>query len=361
MLTVLFPMCGNNHFGDEAYLYPKPLVEIKGSPIIERVIANFDALSPDRYVFIVNEEDCQRYQLDAVLRLIAGDKAIIIPVQQYTQGALCTALLAIDYLDNGDELIISNSDHILDVDLGLTLAPLRQPSGIDSGVVCFPSVHPKWSYVQIEDGNIIRAAEKHPISRHAIAGVYYYRHAQDFVKAAMRVLEKQAHVDGIYYLSSALNEMVLQNKTLKMVDIPSENYHHFYSPQKVHEYEAILETKNPPLSNQELLAKTKAYVAAFSAKNLDAVAALLADRFVLEDPVVKRIEGKPAALAAISNIFSSCQRLDFSARNIFCSGQTTVIEFALHLDGLLLTGTDIIEWQQGLMVELRAYLDIPKN
>lgn len=361
MLTVLFPMCGPNHFGDEAYLYPKPLVEIKGRPIIERVIDNFAPLSPDRFIFIVNEEDCQRYQLDAVLRLVAGDQAIVIPVQQYTQGALCTALLAIDYLDNDHELIISNSDHLLDVDLGLTLAPLRQPPEIDSGVICFSSVHPKWSYVQLEGDRIIRAAEKHPISRHAVAGVYYYRHARDFVQAAMRTLEKQAHVDGIYYLSSALNEMVLQNKTLKTVSIPTDSYHHFYSPQKVQEYESILENRDAPLSNQQLTAKTKAYITAFAAKNLKAVAELLTDDFVLEDPVVKRIEGKQAALAAINNIFNTCQRLDFSARNIFCSEQTTVIEFALQLDDVLLTGTDIIEWRQGQMAELRAYLDIPKN
>ena len=103
------------------------------------------------------------------------------------------------------------------------------------------------------------------------------------------------------------------------------------------------------------------YIQAFDAKDLDAVAALLCNTFALEDPVVKRIEGKEAALDAIKAIFDSCGTLDFRAKNIYEEGRTTVIEFILTLDETVLTGTDIIEWNDtGLMQELRAYLDIPK-
>lgn len=105
---------------------------------------------------------------------------------------------------------------------------------------------------------------------------------------------------------------------------------------------------------------TRAYVAAFDARDPGRVAALLATDFALEDPVVKRIQGKDAALKAMADIFASCDALSFSARNIFTDGDTTVIEFDLRLDQTHLKGVDIIEWRDGLMVELRAYLDIPK-
>ena len=53
--------------------------------------------------------------------------------------------------------------------------------------------------------------------------------------------------------------------------------------------------------------------------------------------------------------------MDFSAKNIYQDGQTTIIEFILKLDDTVLTGTDIIEWEDNKMKELRAYLDVPKG
>ena len=106
---------------------------------------------------------------------------------------------------------------------------------------------------------------------------------------------------------------------------------------------------------------TQDYVAAFNAKDLAGVAALLHENAALEDPVVQRIEGKAAVLEAVKAIFASCARLEFRARNIFVDGTTSIIEFDLELDATRLKGADIVIWQDGLISELRAYLDIPKS
>jgi ketosteroid isomerase-like protein len=108
-------------------------------------------------------------------------------------------------------------------------------------------------------------------------------------------------------------------------------------------------------------ALTEAYIRAFDARDLDAVGALLTDDFSLQDPVVKRIDGKPAALAMMQAMFAGCQTLSFRARNIYVDGATTLIEFTLDLDSTHLQGVDIIEWQGDRMRALRAYLDIPKG
>jgi len=106
---------------------------------------------------------------------------------------------------------------------------------------------------------------------------------------------------------------------------------------------------------------TKKYIDAFDSKDLDKCAELFTEDFALEDPVVKRIEGKDKVLEAIKGIFDSCKNLSFKAKNIYQDNQTTIIEFVLKLDDITLTGTDIIEWEDNKMKELRAYLDIPKG
>ncbi|EAK0465962.1 nuclear transport factor 2 family protein [Campylobacter upsaliensis] len=105
---------------------------------------------------------------------------------------------------------------------------------------------------------------------------------------------------------------------------------------------------------------TKAYIKAFNDRNLESVGALLDEDFILQDPAVKRIEGKQKALEAIENIFNSCKNLEFKAKNIYKDGQTTFIEFVLKLDEVRLEGVDILEWQGDKIKELRAYLDLPK-
>ena len=106
---------------------------------------------------------------------------------------------------------------------------------------------------------------------------------------------------------------------------------------------------------------TKKYVQAFDNKDLSTLSELFLDTFALEDPVVKRVEGKESVLKMIQGMFESCEKLDFEAKNIYQDNNTTIIEFQLTLDDTVLTGTDIIEWEDDKMKELRAYLDIPKG
>lgn len=106
---------------------------------------------------------------------------------------------------------------------------------------------------------------------------------------------------------------------------------------------------------------TQKYIEYFNNKDLENLSELFLSDFALEDPVVKRIEGKENVLEVIKGIFDSCNTLNFSARNIYQDNQTTIIEFVLKLDDTVLIGTDIIEWQDNKMKELRAYLDIPKG
>ena len=63
-------------------------------------------------------------------------------------------------------------------------------------MVTFRSLHPRYSYMLVDDnGLIVEAAEKRPISRHATAGFYWYRRGADFVQSAQDMIRKDAHVD----------------------------------------------------------------------------------------------------------------------------------------------------------------------
>jgi len=105
-------------------------------------------------------------------------------------------------------------------------------------VITFDSVHPRWSFVSDDDnGNVLEVCEKRVISRNAIAGFYYYDTAKRFFDAAKDVLIKGCSTNGLFYISSTLNEVILNNGVVKHFKIPSSSYHSFYSPAKISEFE----------------------------------------------------------------------------------------------------------------------------
>lgn len=242
MIHILIPLAGKSLFFDSAeYPFPKPLIEIKNKLMIQWVIENFSDIQEEKeFIFVVNKEDCAKFHLDNVLQLLTDNKCKIIRLSGETKGAACSCLMAIEYIDNTDKLIIVNGDQIIERSIKNVLSELDS-SKVDGGVICFESVHPKWSYVRLDENQkIVETAEKRPISKHAIAGFYYFREGKEFVSATMKSIQNDASCNGLYFIAPTLNEMVLNNKSLKIVTILSKDYHSFYSPQKIKEYERVV-------------------------------------------------------------------------------------------------------------------------
>jgi NDP-sugar pyrophosphorylase family protein len=240
-LNIVIPLAGKSiFFNDSEYIYPKPLIEINNKTMIQLVIENLSLIKSDkRFIFILNRQDCTKYHLDDVLSLLTDKKCDIIVLEKETKGAACSVLMAIDKINNGEPLIIANADQLFDIDLNKVLDTFDKNS-VDAGVICFEAVHPRWSFVRLNEKNkIIETAEKRPISKNAIAGFYYFKQGKDFVAAAMGSIRKDANVDGLYYISPTFNELVLSSKNLEIFSIPKEKYHTFYTPQKIKEYEEL--------------------------------------------------------------------------------------------------------------------------
>jgi dTDP-glucose pyrophosphorylase len=238
-MQILVPLATQSpFFKPEDFHFPKPLVEVAGLPMIERVVNSLKGLDRQaRFIFVIRREDAAGFSLDRSLDIIAGGRATIVQLGAETQGSLCSCLMAIDELDLGEPLIISNGDQIVEADLkGIVAGFARQE--LKAGVVTFDSVHPRWSYVRRDaDGRVQQAAEKRVISRHAVAGLYYFDTAATFIDAATACIESGASHDGAYYIAPALNEIILAGGLVGSAEVKPSAYHSFYSPAKIEEYE----------------------------------------------------------------------------------------------------------------------------
>ncbi len=228
----------STQFEQAGHVYPKPLIEVGGAPMIERVIDCYAPLVGDdgQFIFVVRRQDDQRYHLGSVIRLLVPS-AVVIQMPEATGGAACTALLAIDHIGNDTPLVICNGDQIVEADLASAIADFRARQ-LDGGVIAFRAVHPRWSYVRCdESGLVVEASEKRPISQLATAGVYYYRRGLDFVLAAGESIKKDAHVDGAFYVCPTYNELILQGARVGVHEIDRGRYHSLATPPGLVQYE----------------------------------------------------------------------------------------------------------------------------
>jgi dTDP-glucose pyrophosphorylase len=238
-MNLIIPIAsGSNFFKIEEFGYPKPLIEIMGRPMIQHVIENIvKGIEFKKIIFIVRQDDCEKYHLDQTLNLLSPIPPIIVKVRGETQGALCSVLLAIDHIYGDEPLIIANADQIFDGGVADEISRFTSGS-LDAACLAFNSVHPRWSYVRLnQDGNVVEAAEKRPISRNAIAGLYCYKSGIEFVKNSMSSIKNGSSVEGKYFISPVFNEYVLAGKSVGCFLIDNQRYHSFYTPQKIYEYE----------------------------------------------------------------------------------------------------------------------------
>ena len=216
-MNVLIPMAGRgSRFASQGYTFPKPLIEVKGKPMIQVVVENLNIKA--NYTFIVQKEHYEKYSLNYLLPLIAPD-CNIVQVDGITEGAACTTLLAKEFIDNDEPLIMANSDQFVEWDSNETLYAF-QNDGIDGGIITFPATHPKWSYAKLgDDGYVSEVAEKKPISEHATVGIYYWKKGSDYVKYAEQMIDKDIRTNNEFYVCPVFNEAIQDGKKIRIKDI----------------------------------------------------------------------------------------------------------------------------------------------
>ena len=216
-LNVLIPMAGaGSRFAQAGYTFPKPLIEVRGKPMIQLVVENLNIQA--NYIFLVQKEHYDKYNLKYLLNLIAPN-CQIVQVDGVTQGAACTTLLAKEFINNDNPLVMANSDQYVEWNSNNVMYSF-QADEIDGGILTFKATHPKWSYAKLDDnGFVSEVAEKKPISDNATVGIYYWKRGSDYVKYAEQMIEKNIRTNGEFYVCPVFNEAISDNKKIRIKQI----------------------------------------------------------------------------------------------------------------------------------------------
>lgn len=201
-MNVLIPMAGaGSRFAIAGYTLPKPLIEIKGKPMIQVVVENLNISA--KYTYVVRKEHYENHNLYTLLKTITPDCNIIC-VDRLTEGAACTTLLAKEFINTDDELIIANCDQVIEWESDKFVACCRNYDGC---ILTFPETSTKCSYAKVDNAGIVtEVKEKQVISQYATVGIYYWKNGNKYVECAEKMISKNIRTNNEFYVCPVYNE-----------------------------------------------------------------------------------------------------------------------------------------------------------
>lgn len=224
-MNVLIPMAGRGErFSSVGYDVPKPLIEISGKPMIEWALRSLDFdFSEHRFIFVARRYSNQEFndRLDSVLNTLVPNN-ITIKIDYVTEGPTCTCLLAKEYIDNEEPLVISNCDQIM-LWNGKYFLNSCMGSPYDGVVVTYDENTPKNSYAKLSsNGDVIRVAEKEVISNVSLNGIHFWKQGRYFVESANRMIANEERCNGEFYVAPTYNSMISAGKRVGIFHIPKQ-------------------------------------------------------------------------------------------------------------------------------------------
>lgn len=221
-LNIVVPMAGRgSRFSEAGFDLPKPLIPVRGRPMIEVVIENLRPSTPHRFIFICQKEHVVQYGLDRIVKTLSPT-AEVIALDGITEGAACTVMMAERYIDNAAPLMIANCDQYVAASIDDYLEAMRVGE-YDGYIMTMTANHPKWSFVRLDEHKrITEVVEKKVVSDEATVGIYNFARGTDFANAVRTMIAADERVNGEFYVAPAYNPLIAKGARVGYWNIGSD-------------------------------------------------------------------------------------------------------------------------------------------
>ena len=241
--SVLVPMAGlGSRFADEGYDLPKPLIPVSGKTMAVQAVD--DLPQADVHTFVLRDDLPRRQQVeDALVRAFPGNR--IVCLDGPTDGQARTCLLAMDDIDPALPVTIAACDTGA-LYQSATLSALLGDE--ESDVIVWaarghpPAMrHPEmYGWIDADDAGLIRGVSvkvplANPDGDPIVIGTFTFRRAGDFRAAALRMIEREARVNGEFYVDTCINDAIALGLTCRIFEI--DHYLCWGTPDELRSFE----------------------------------------------------------------------------------------------------------------------------
>lgn len=235
-MQIVITMAGlGTRFKKAGYKEPKYQIMAKGKSLFAWSMESLKGYyAPDNeYFFIVRAEDnasdfitneCEK------AGVCSKSKAHVIELDHMTDGQATTAMLARDYWNKDDELMIYNIDTYVEA-----FEMKSEDISGDGFIPCFKAEGDHWSFVKLDESeNATEVREKVRISDNCTLGAYYFKTCGLYEQMYKEYYEGGALLDaGERYVAPLYNYMISQNMSVRICDINPSKVHVLGTPEEL--------------------------------------------------------------------------------------------------------------------------------
>lgn len=159
--------------------------------------------------------------------LLLSNKSIkVFRLIRQTQGALASAALGACLINEKSiPILICPANSLISRKRILEFVLYMKCKNTEVGSMIFPSQNKKFSYIRIQkSGEVIEVAEKRVIGTQALAGVFYFRNVEIFLKASAWTFERNIRMYNKFYVAPMLNYFISENINIDVFPIAKKEY-----------------------------------------------------------------------------------------------------------------------------------------
>ena len=229
-IHLIFPMSGQGvRFKEAGYKDPKPLIDVNGSPMIERLVNAFPQQWPCTFVVADNHLETLLPKTLSSLR----PHASILSIPPHKKGPLIAIIKALETINENQPILISYCDY------GIVWDPYHfqnfvSSTNCDACVISYKGFHAHYhtetpyAYSLLNEfGQIIKVKEKgwftdNREDEYASCGAYYFKNKEILNQAIQFQIDSNQQLNGEFYTSLTV-EALLQanpNADVRIYEIP---------------------------------------------------------------------------------------------------------------------------------------------
>jgi len=235
MLNIIVPMArSGKRFA--AYPKPKPLIDVLGRPMIDRVLENLAPVGiPYKIVCVMRRS----LYTEEMAEIMDQHQASVVLLDQPTIGAMFTVQAARGVIISQTSpvitgpLVVAATDQLVDDGRIEQFYHESAASNWDGVSLTFPcSTIPTCSFCQVDEtGRILRCAEKQQISCHANVGIYFFRNWDVWDYAFQKTIQYKMAYNDEYYVAPMYNFIYSS-----IHEVPASKVHLLGTPAQLERY-----------------------------------------------------------------------------------------------------------------------------
>ncbi len=308
---------------------------------------------PKRYFIISTDKYIQENYIDKVISLHTNSEIKIINLNGNTMGMPCAVLMGMDKYNLDEPFLVTSADQYIDTDLNYHIDFFKNMKAA-GGTIGFKSVHPKWSYAEVNEKNYItRVIEKVPISQNALTSSYYFSTGHLMTDSIKRNIIRRDLVNNRYYLAPSLNELIINNYKVAFSPIPTKNYFNFYSNSVKDEFKKYLDDKQNV--NCEIIKDYYNYLNSRDEANLSK---LISENISLKLANYETINGYKNAMLYYKKTFDSKSKTRIEIINSsFIDNKTIICYIKNNIDNRVIESIHIMEFINMKILSIKEFIN----